>query len=69
MAFSYMWVLQRACEVQLASSQLGKLRAIPEPVLEKCVRDALNFDPEVRRRGGLVRRIAAVWIIDPGYRA
>ncbi|HOB03273.1 class II aldolase/adducin family protein [Casimicrobium huifangae] len=70
MAFSYMWVLQRACEVQLASSQLGKLRAIPEPVLEKCVRDALNFDPKY---GAGADSFAAlqrlVDRIDPGYRA
>ncbi len=45
-AFSLMWLLNRACEVQVASQALGKLRPIPVPVLEACVRDALNFNPK-----------------------
>jgi ribulose-5-phosphate 4-epimerase/fuculose-1-phosphate aldolase len=45
-AFSLMWLLQRACEVQLASMAMGRLRAIPEPVLQGCVRDSLNFNPK-----------------------
>jgi ribulose-5-phosphate 4-epimerase/fuculose-1-phosphate aldolase len=43
--FSLMWLVQRACEVQVASQALGPLRAIPVPVLEGCVRDSLNFNP------------------------
>jgi ribulose-5-phosphate 4-epimerase/fuculose-1-phosphate aldolase len=45
-AFSLMWLLQRACEVQLASQAMGRLRPIPEPVLQACVRDSLNFNPK-----------------------
>lgn len=45
-AFSLMWLLQRACEVQLASMAMGRLRPIPEPVLHGCVRDSLNFNPK-----------------------
>lgn len=44
-AFGLMWILQRACEVQVASQPLGRLRPIPTPVLEGCVRDSLNFNP------------------------
>ncbi len=44
-AFNLMWLVQRACEVQVASQALGPLRPIPVPVLEKCVRDSLNFNP------------------------
>ncbi len=43
-AFNLMWVLNRACEVQVAGAAMGPLRAIPEPVLAACVRDSLNFD-------------------------
>ena len=43
-AFNLLWVLQRACEVQVASQALGPLRPIPEPVLQGCVRDSLNFN-------------------------
>jgi len=45
-AFSLMWLLQRACEVQMASMAMGRLRSIPEPVLQGCVRDSLNFNPK-----------------------
>lgn len=38
-AFNLMWLVQRACEIQVASATLGKLRPIPVPVLEGCVRD------------------------------
>ena len=45
-AFNLMWLVQRACEVQVASQAMGALRPIPVPVLEKCVRDSLNFNPK-----------------------
>ena len=45
-AFGLMWLLQRACEVQVASQPLGRLRPIATPVLEGCVRDSLNFNPQ-----------------------
>ena len=41
-----MWLLNRACEVQLATLSMGRPRAISQPVLEGCVRDSLNFDPK-----------------------
>ena len=43
--FSLMWLVQRACEVQLASMSMGAVRHIATPVLEACVRDSLQFDP------------------------
>ena len=45
-AFGLMWLLQRACEVQVTAMALGRLRAISTPVLEGCVRDSLNFNPK-----------------------
>jgi ribulose-5-phosphate 4-epimerase/fuculose-1-phosphate aldolase len=44
-AFALMWTVQRACEVQLASTSMGAVLSIPEPVLQACVRDSLQFDP------------------------
>ncbi len=41
-----MWLLNRACEVQLATLAMGRPRMIPPNVLEGCVRDSLNFDPK-----------------------
>lgn len=44
--FSLMWLLNRACEVQLATHSMGAARHIPETVLQGCVRDSLNFNPK-----------------------
>ncbi len=44
-AFGLMWLLNRACEVQLATLAMGTPRAIATPVLEACVRDSLQYDP------------------------
>ena len=68
-AFAYLWVLQRACEVQLASQGKGALRAIPVPVLEGCVRDALNFNPKYGAgEDGFAAMQRLVDAKDPGYR-
>ena len=45
-AFGLMWLLTRACEVQLASQAMGRLRPIAPAVLAACVRDSLNFNPK-----------------------
>ncbi len=44
-AFTYLWTLNRACEVQLATSMLGPSLAIAPEITERCARDALQFDP------------------------
>ena len=68
-ALALMWLVNRACEVQLASHAMGEALPIPVAVLEKCVRDSLNFDPKFG--GGqdafdALQRI--VDRIDPSYR-
>ena len=45
-AFSLMWLVNRACEIQLAAQSMGPVIELPVPVLEKCVADSLNFDPK-----------------------
>jgi ribulose-5-phosphate 4-epimerase/fuculose-1-phosphate aldolase len=42
-AFALMWMLQRACEVQLAARPAGVLREIPVEVRERCRRDSLGL--------------------------
>ena len=44
-AFGLMWLLNRACEIQMATLSMGAPRAIARPVLEACVRDSLQYDP------------------------
>jgi ribulose-5-phosphate 4-epimerase/fuculose-1-phosphate aldolase len=68
-AFALMWLVQRACEVQATSQPMGRLREIPVPVLEACVRDSLQFD---KRFGAGSDSFAALQRLidsrDPGYR-
>ncbi len=45
-AFSLLWLVNRACEVQLASQSMGKVIDLPEHILQQCVRDSLNFNPK-----------------------
>lgn len=68
-AFALMWLVQRACEVQLASMSMGRLRPIPGPVLEACVRDSLNFDPRFGAgRDAFEALQRLVDRVDPDYR-
>jgi len=64
-----MWLVNRACEIQLASSSMGELLPIPVAVLEKCVADSLNFNPAYgagQDSFDALQRI--VDRIDPSYR-
>ncbi len=68
-ALSLMWLVNRACEIQLASSAMGELLPIPVQVLEKCVADALQFNPKYgagQDSFDALQRI--VDRIDPSYR-
>lgn len=68
-ALSLMWLVNRACEIQQASSSMGELQPIPVAVLEKCVADSLNFNPAYgagQDSFDALQRI--VDRIDPSYR-
>jgi len=69
-AFNLMWLVQRACEVQVATLAMGPAREIPVPLMERCVRDSLNFNP---RFGAGQDVFAAMQRLverdDPSYRA
>jgi ribulose-5-phosphate 4-epimerase/fuculose-1-phosphate aldolase len=45
-ALLLMWTVQRACEVQLAMQGKGEAIPMSRAVLEKCVADALQFNPK-----------------------
>lgn len=42
-AFATLWLLNRACEIQLATSALGPSIALAPEVLRKCTRDSFHF--------------------------
>ena len=69
-AFGLMWLLQRACEVQVAAQPMGKQRAIATPVLQGCVRDSLQFNAQFgagQDAFDAMQRL--VDRIDPSYRS
>jgi ribulose-5-phosphate 4-epimerase/fuculose-1-phosphate aldolase len=67
-AFSILWLLNRACEIQVASMAMGAVLEIPVDIQKRCTRDALQFDPRFGAGedvfAALVRRIDR---IDPSY--
>jgi ribulose-5-phosphate 4-epimerase/fuculose-1-phosphate aldolase len=44
-SFAILWLLNRACEIQLASTAMGPVIAVPEDIQKKCTADSLQFDP------------------------
>ena len=68
-AFSLMWLVNRACEIQIAAAPLGKQRQIPADILKKCVRDSLNFNPKFGAgEDALMAMIRLVERDDPSFR-
>lgn len=69
-AFSLMWLVNRACEIQMATHSMGRARPIPVAVLEKCVADSLNFDPKFGAGEDAFAALTRIIDrIDPTYRS
>lgn len=68
--FAILWLLNRACEIQVASQGMGPVIDIPEDIQAKCTRDSLQFNPKFGAGrdvfDALTRQIDA---IDPSYRS
>jgi ribulose-5-phosphate 4-epimerase/fuculose-1-phosphate aldolase len=43
--FAILWLLNRACEIQVASAAMGPVIELSEDIQRKCTRDSLQFDP------------------------
>jgi ribulose-5-phosphate 4-epimerase/fuculose-1-phosphate aldolase len=68
-AFAILWLLQRACEIQLATLSMGPPRLIPEEIQRKCTADSLQFHPKYGAgQDVFAALIRMVDRIDPGYR-
>ena len=68
-AFAILWLLQRACEIQLATLSMGRPRLVPEAIQRKCTADSLQFNPKYGAGqdvfDALTRKIDR---IDPSYK-
>ena len=68
-AFAILWLLQRACEIQVATMAMGRPRLISQEVQRKCTADSLQFDSRFGAGqdvfDALVRMVDRT---DPGYR-
>ena len=68
-AFAILWLLNRACEIQLASTAMGAVIEIPEDVQRKCTRDSLQFNPSFGAGQDVFDALTrAIDAIDPSYR-
>jgi ribulose-5-phosphate 4-epimerase/fuculose-1-phosphate aldolase len=68
-AFAILWLLNRACEIQLASTAMGPVIEIPEDIQRKCTRDSLQFNPDFGAGQDVFDALTrAVDAIDPSYR-
>jgi ribulose-5-phosphate 4-epimerase/fuculose-1-phosphate aldolase len=43
--FAILWLLNRACEIQVASAAIGPVIELSEDIQRKCTRDSLQFAP------------------------
>jgi ribulose-5-phosphate 4-epimerase/fuculose-1-phosphate aldolase len=66
-AFMWLWLLQRACDIQIAAASAGRLRALSETVLAQTQLEAAGEQAEVCRAvfAALRRKVEA---LDPSYR-
>jgi len=66
-AFMWLWVLQRACDIQIAATSAGKMKPLPESVLAQTRLETPGKQPKVCRImfDAMVRKVEA---IDPSYR-
>jgi ribulose-5-phosphate 4-epimerase/fuculose-1-phosphate aldolase len=69
-AFAILWLLNRACEIQLATLSMGPALEVPEEIQRKCTRDSLQFSTQfgagLDMFDALVRQVDR---IDPTYRS
>ena len=69
-AFAILWLLNRACEIQLASTAMGPVIEVPEDIQRRCTRDSLQFDPRFGAGQDMFDALTRlVDRVDPSYRS
>ncbi|MEP7328846.1 MAG: class II aldolase/adducin family protein [Betaproteobacteria bacterium] len=68
-AFAILWLLQRACEIQVATMSMGAPRLVSDAIQRKCTAESLQFNPKFGAGqdafDALTRMVDRT---DPGYR-
>ncbi len=61
-AFMWLWLLQRACDIQVAAASVGRLRRVPESVLSQTRLEGAGDQSRVCRAAfdALVRKVDAI---------
>ena len=68
-AFMLMWLVQRACEVQVATLSMGRPRKVSESALQSCMRDGMSLSPAYGAGADSFAALQRLMDIkDPGYR-
>jgi ribulose-5-phosphate 4-epimerase/fuculose-1-phosphate aldolase len=68
-ALAILWLLNRACEIQLAATAMGPVIEIPEAIQRRCTRDSLQFNPAFGAGRDVFDALTrAIDAIDPSYR-
>jgi ribulose-5-phosphate 4-epimerase/fuculose-1-phosphate aldolase len=69
-AFAILWLLNRACEIQLAAMAIGPVIEIPDEIQRRCTRDSLQFDPAFGAGQDVFDALTrAIDARDPSYKA
>ena len=69
-AFAILWLLNRACEIQLASTSMGPVIDISEDIQKKCTRDSLQFNPNFGAGRDVFDALTrAIDRVDPSYKS
>ena len=67
--FAILWLLNRACEIQLASTSMGQVIELPEDIQRKCTRDSLQFSQRFGAGQDVFDALTRIVDrIDPSYR-
>ena len=69
-AFSTLWILNRACEIQCQSLAMGKALEISEEVLKKCTADSFHFNPSYGEGQDVLDALTRIINkLDPSYQS
>jgi len=68
-SFALLWLLNRACEIQLASTSMGPVIEVPVDIQRKCTRDSLQFSATFGAGSDVFEALTReIERIDPSYK-